>query len=95
MKDVHEMVRSSRNLEILELTLQCDNHWDLFFQALAQSLEVNTSLWTSIRCDVYADDEMAKQYLPRIRYLLSINRFGLHSMVSAIYFLLHLGPNLG
>jgi hypothetical protein len=60
-----------------------ENYTKEFFQALQQSLEVNTNLWTIALADIYSDDPMAKQYLPRIRYLLAINRVGRHSLMTA------------
>jgi hypothetical protein len=60
-----------------------ENYTKEFFHALQQSLEVNTNLWTIALDGIYSDDPMAKQYLPRIRYLLAINRVGRHSLMTA------------
>jgi hypothetical protein len=54
-----------------------------FFHVLAQSLELNTNLWKLSLNGIRFDDKMATPYLPRIRYLLTINRVGRHSLLSA------------
>jgi hypothetical protein len=60
-----------------------ENYTKEFFQALQQSLEVNTNLWTIALDGIYADDPVAKPYLPRIRYLLATNRVGRQTLMSA------------
>jgi hypothetical protein len=54
-----------------------------FFRSLRDSMEVNTTLWSMSLRGVDSDDAMAKAYLPRIRYLLAINRVGRSSLLTA------------
>ncbi len=61
-----------------------DNHYsEEFFKSLLDSLELNTTLWSLSLRGIDSDDAMAKAYLPRIRYLLSINRVGRTSLLTA------------
>jgi hypothetical protein len=54
-----------------------------FFKSLVDSLEVNTTLWSLSLRGIDSVDAMAKAYLPRIRYLLAINRVGRTSLLTA------------
>jgi hypothetical protein len=72
-----------RSLHFGCLTSDREYYSKQFFQALEQSLEVNTNLWTITFADIYSDEPAAEPYLPRIRHLLAINRVGRHSVVSA------------
>jgi hypothetical protein len=54
-----------------------------FFISICASLEVNTTLWSLSLKGVDSDDAMVRAYLPRIRYLLSINRVGRNLLLAA------------
>jgi hypothetical protein len=61
-----------------------DNHYsEEFFKSLCDSLEINTTLWSLSLRGIDSDNVMAKAYLPRIRYLLAINRVGRSSLLTA------------
>jgi hypothetical protein len=61
-----------------------DNHYsEEFFKSLRDSLEVNTTLWSLSLRGIDSDNAMAKAYLPRVRYLLAINRVGRSSLFTA------------
>jgi hypothetical protein len=61
-----------------------DNQYsEEFFKSLVESLEVNTTLWSLSLRGIDSDDAMAKAYLPKIRYLLAINRVGRTSLLTA------------
>jgi hypothetical protein len=61
-----------------------DNHYsENFFKSVRDSLEVNTTLWSLSLRGIDSDDAMAKSYLPRIRYLLAMNRVGRSSLFTA------------
>lgn len=54
-----------------------------FFQALQQSLEHNSTLQRLSICGADVPEELAKRYLPSIRYSLAINRVGRNSLLAA------------
>jgi hypothetical protein len=53
-----------------------------FFRALQESLERNTTLCTLSFGRITPYDPYAASYLPRIRYLLAINRVGRHRLMT-------------
>jgi hypothetical protein len=75
-----EGVMNMPGLRKLAFTSDCDYSED-FFAALLASMERNTSLWTLSFENVNVDMTNANKYLPRIRYLLALNRVGRHAVM--------------
>jgi hypothetical protein len=75
-----EGVMNMPGLRKLAFTSDCDYSED-FFAALLASMERNTSLWTLSFENVNVDTTNANKYLPRIRYLLALNRVGRHAVM--------------
>ena len=87
-EELTSFARGLTHMSLRKLTFGCRNGSYLeytkdFFEALQQSMEHNRTLSYLTLYSLHADNEYAKQYLPLIRYNLTLNRVGRHSLIDA------------